>query len=217
MIYLVLDAFIEKTKSKYRMFLLVEILLLVATIVFLVLSYIIHLVFATGVCISMAAFFVILIAQDTRKRKNVQQRFISYDKSLNELADILRSFSFPNGNNTNENWYSSERIKYLIKMCDSLICKNVEDKNKSSVFLKPAIIAVVGFGAGVIAEKASLEINLAIGFIALMVIIFIYCFCEIGEIFNNIFFKSNSSEEIMRLKSALMDLLLRDFPESANH
>lgn len=214
MIYLVLDAFIETTKSKYRTFIIVEMLLLIIIVIFLLLSYAIHILFVIGACITMISFFVILISKDVQKRKQVQHRYSEYDKRLNELASILSSFSFFNVDNVSGNWYSADRIKYLIKMCDNLIHQNSEENNVNLAFLKPSIIAIIGFGAGVLAEKATLEINLTIGFIALTVVILIYCFGEIKEILNNILFKSNSSEEIMKLKSALMDLLMRDFSES---
>lgn len=216
MIYLVLDSFIVKSKSQYRKVLIAELIILAVAIVFLILSCVCNVFCAIGSGAALLLFFIILIVHDIKKRKEVDKRFDDYNSSLDELANILRNFLFSNEDNTNENWYSADRIKYLIKMCDNLIYTNIENKNKTIKFLKSAIIAIIGFGAGILAEKASLEINIVIGFVALVVVILIYCFSEIGEILNNLLFKSDSSEEIMNLKSALMDLLLRDFPESAN-
>lgn len=220
MIYLVLDAFIETEKNPFIKIMIAELILFAIVITFLILSCVLNPLFIIGFGVTLLILFIVLIRHNNKRRKIVNKRFENYNNILNALAEILQNLRFVNKENNQdkieEDWYSAERIKYLIAMCDNLIRVKEKGKSKGSVFLKPAIIAIMGFGAGIFAEKATLEVNIVIALCALVIVIFISCFFEIADIINDFFIKSNSSEEILNLKSALMDLLLRDFPESAN-
>ncbi len=203
MIYLVLDSYIKMVKPKYNRFLIIPIFFLVLVIVFMLLASL-SLWFCIGIIISLMAFFISLSVQERHNRKRISERYKAYNDDLNKLVGILSSFS-----------YLSYRVKYLIKMCDLMAYENVHKTRTSNEFLKSGFIAVLSFGAGVFAEKASLETNLQIIVIAIFLILTIYSINELLKRKSSIIFISNSIEIILKLKYSLMDLLMRDFPDSA--
>ena len=217
MIYLVLDAYILNVKPRYYRFLFLSLILLGLFVAFVLLAMSIHMLFAIGSIISLLAFVAVLAIHEFTKRQKVDGRYNNYNEDLNKLKNILNSFSLSSSARCDEGtWYNQDRIKYLIKMCDSIVNVNKQEKQNNLVPLKTGIIGIVGFSSGVIAEKASIEISLALAFIAIMIII-AYCVLEeVCKLINLFLFKSNSMEEIMNLKSSLMDLLIRDFPDSAD-
>lgn len=225
MINLILDAYIEKTKyelKRLKPFLFEMVLLIiffVLIVVFVILTEFINKLWTIGAIISSIFFFILISVGNKKLRRMTIERFYRYNVRLDNLKEILMSFKFSKSKTIDEKdkmenfaeketWYSAERIKYLIKMCDALNYNNSMASDKSLVFLKTSAFAVLGFAAGVIAEKASLDVSLTFATYAL-IIIFV-CF-GLGKLNDAI----NSREKIMGLKSDLMDLLLRDFPESA--
>ena len=60
-----------------------------------------------------------------------------------------------------------------------------------------------------------METNLQIIVIAIFLILTIYSINELIKMIDDFLFKSNSIEIILKLKYSLMDLLMRDFPDSA--
>ena len=213
MIYLVLDYYIKMVKPKYNRFLIIPIFFLVLVIVFMLLASL-SLWFCIGIIISLMAFFISLSVQERHNRKRISERYKAYNDDLNKLVGILSSFSYLSSGN-NITWYNSDRVKYLIKMCDLMAYENVHKTRTSNEFLKSGFIAVLSFGAGVFAEKASLETNLQIIVIAIFLILTIYSINELIKMIDDFLFKSNSIEIILKLKYSLMDLLMRDFPDSA--
>lgn len=206
MIYLVLDAFITKNKIQY-----VQLFIAILTIFFLIMGLWVKLVFLICTLICVITHMVILKIQECKKRKNVKNRFQEYNCNLDRLVSILRSFK--TSDFSNKSWYSSEGIKYLIQMCDFLIC-NKSKKDKGFEIFKTAMLPIIGFIAAVFADKATLETNLTIWIIAIFIVVACYFVYEITALIYILLFKSNDPEEITRLKMSLMDLLLRDFSET---
>lgn len=216
MITLILDAFIAKNKIQYLKLIIACVVSLISSCVFFWLTLKLTYMFLIGVIASVIAFFAFLIIMERKKRKDVKERFKKYNQRLDDLMLILKDFEISdnkNGKTENDNWYSPDRIKYLIEMCDSLIHDSTK-KDKNIEAFKNALLPVIGFVAGVLADKATLEVNLAMGVITLIVIMLICALREIDDFLNTFVFKSNSVEEITRLKMGLMDLLLRDFPDA---
>ena len=216
-IYLILDAFITKNKIQYLKWLIACVASLIVACTFLVLALNFTYMFFIGSISSVSAFFAFLIIMENKRRKDVKERFKKYNQRLDDLKSTLKDFEFSNNrkNKTEKhNWYNPDRIKYLIEMCDSLIHDSTK-KDKNIEAFKNAFLPIIGFIAGILADKATLEVNLIIGVIALIIIMLICALREIDDSLNTFVFKSNSVEEITRLKMGLMDLLLRDFPEDA--
>lgn len=212
MIYLVIDSYIKKVKPKYDRFLVLPIICLVLAIAFAFLAALNSLWFSIGLLLSLILFTILLSIQEKLKRNRISERYNVYNDTLNILVAILSSFTCLPSEHY-KTWYNADRIKYLIRMCDLLVCESVHKTNKD--FLKNGIIAVLSFGAGVITQKASLLINFQIFVIAVFLVIIIYCFNELIIMIRDFLFKSSSIEIILSLKYSLMDLLMRDFPDSA--
>lgn len=232
MIHLILDAYIEKTKYELKRLkpfhfeMVLLIIFFVLMVVFVILTEFINKLWTIGIIISFISFYILISVGNKKLRRMTIERFYRYNVRLDKLKEILMSFKFSKSKTIDEKdkmenfaeketWYSAERIKYLIKMCDALNYNNSMASDKSLVFLKTSAFPVLSFAAGVIAEKASLEISLTLAVWALFIILCCFALVKFNDLLNFLFFKSDSREKIMGLKSDLMDLLLRDFPESA--
>lgn len=226
MIYLILDAYIAatKTKMKYFMPLILALILLALMGASLILACMFTPLWLIGFIVFIVMFFWFLWSQNNKLMNNAKTRFEHYNIKLDKLKEILQSFSFSDSlansdslakKEKKNSWYSAERIKYLAKMCDNLNHNNSMVSDKSIVFLKTYGFAVLGFAAGVIAEKASLEISLTLAIWVFLIIACCFALVKLNDLINFLLFKNNSREKIMELKSDLMDLLLRDFPENA--
>lgn len=223
MIRLILDAYIAKIKtnkkmSKLEIFILVLIIaMLVLCPIFLYCIFAFHKMWAIGYFLSFILLIGACAFYDKKLRDRTNERFYQYNARLDMLKDILMSFNFVNCNtNKNETWYSPERMKYLINMCDNLINTHSIMNNKIFISLKPSIFAIFSFASGIIVEKASLKDSLEIVVFATFIVICIGVFIKFDEILDDIFFKSNSQGKIMELKSDLIELLIRDFPKSVD-
>lgn len=220
MIYLILDAYIAATKTKmeHSKSFILAIIFLALMGACLILAYIFTPWWIVGAIVFSVMLIVFLCFHNKKLMNNAKTRFEHYNIKLDKLKEILQSFSFSDSlakNKKKNNWYSAERIKYLIKMCAALNYNNSMASDKSLVFFKTSAFAVLGFAAGVIAQKASLEISLTLAIWVFLIIACYFALVKLNDLINFLLFKNNSREKIMGLKSDLMDLLLRDFPESA--
>lgn len=223
MIYIILDAFYEKNKEYFhnRKFIVFDVIVIILIMaLFIVLSYwnstVIFFLF-----IPCSLFFVLSVLCYKRDKRKIKERFENSNKILENLKTILYDFKITNNSDhtqsetNNSSWYSSERIIYLIEMCDNLIKESKGDWSKGINFLKTSIASIIGFGAGVFADKASLDVNISIAIIVLFIAVMIYGLIEAGDLLSYFFFERTSPMAISNFKAYLMDLLLRDFPESA--
>lgn len=234
MIHLILDAYIEKTKYELKRLkpfhfeMVLLIIFFVLIVVFVILAEFINKLWTIGAIISSILFVILISVGNKKLRRMTIERFYRYNVRLDNLKEILMSFKFSKSKTIDEKdkdkmenfaeketWYSAERIKYLAKMCDNLNHNNSMLSDKSIVFLKTYGFAVLSFAAGVIAEKASLEISLTLAIWVFLIIACYFALVKLNDLINFLLFKNNSREKVMELKSDLMDLLLRDFPESA--
>ena len=221
MIYIILDAFYEKNKEYFhnRKFIVFGVIVIILMMIFMVLSYW-YSIFIFFLLIPCSLFFVLSVLCYKRDKRKIKERFENSNKILENLKTILCDFKITNNSNNtqsvtnNSSWYSSERIIYLIEMCDNLIKESKGDWSKGINFLKTSIASVIGFGAGVFADKASLDVNISIAVIVLFIVVMIYGLIEAGDLLSYFFFERTSPMTISNFKAYLMDLLLRDFPES---
>lgn len=163
--------------------------------------------------ITTIAYLGVFAKWESVNRNDISARFSNYNNKLDGLRDVLISFQYWKGNE-NLNWYSKDKIRYLIDMCDELVGELTSPKIKYSEFLKLTILPIVSFSAGVLADKASLEISLSIAIIAVLVVIFIWEVKELCKFVINFIFKSSSTDKWKNLTYALKDLLIRDFGET---
>ena len=114
-------------------------------------------------------------------------------------------------NHSFKNWYSKAKISHLICSFESYI-EEEEKRNAKLINLgKTLILPIIGFVAGVIAERSSIEFTLSVGIFALLFIICAYSVCLLFKSIVNTIFKSSSISEMKYLLSLLKDLLVRDF------
>ncbi|MBD5111427.1 MAG: hypothetical protein HDT42_02665 [Ruminococcaceae bacterium] len=218
MINLLIDSFIsqrEKMSTRARKYLFLSISLIVV-------SFVVFLIFITNVnwtwcgvisIITAIAYLGVLAKWENVNRKDVSTRFSNYNNRLDGLRDTLINFQYQKGNE-NINWYSKNKIQYLIDMCNELVGELSSPKIKYTEFLKLTILPIVSFSAGVLADKASLEISLSIAILAILFVIFIWEIKQLYVFVINFIFKSSSTDELKNLTYALNDLLIRDFGES---
>ena len=222
MIQLILDAYIEKTKYKITqpVAFVLAMVSLISALVFTILGYIINKCFFIGLIISVFFIFLIITESCKKDRIRVNQRVIGHNERLDKLKDILLSFTFTDDkkskkkNDKNSSWYSSNKIKYLVSMCDNLLYRNNHSSDKIFTTMKTPIFSVLGFAIGGIFEKATIEEIITITFVILIFIVFIFMLSWLNNFLNTVCFKNNSIERIADLKLDLLDLLARDFPES---
>lgn len=222
MIQLILDAYIEKTKYKTSKYVALALVIIfsILMIVCMVLGYTIDKLFFIGLIVSFLSIIAVVSISCKIDRTKVEQRSIEHNERLDKLKDILSAFTFTDNkgskkkNNKNNSWYSSNRIKYLVNMCDNLLYRNNHNGDKIFTSMKAPIFSVLGFAAAAILEKSTIEEIVIITLVILMSIVLIYLLPWIDNFINFVCIKSNSIERIADLKLDLLDLLARDFPES---
>lgn len=220
MIYLILDAYIAatKTKMKYLKFFILAIIFLALMGACSILAYVFTPWWIIGTIVFTVMLFVLLWVHNKKLMDNAKSRFACYNIEVDKLKEILQSFSFSDSSKDNEeknSWYSADRIKYLIEMCDKASYNMSFKSDKVLMGFKTSFSAILGFASGSILKETNLSINLYIIGVALVVVFCIYALIKLGELINSLFFKNSSSENVAELHSVLMDLLVRDFPESA--
>lgn len=219
MIQLILDAYIEKTKYKLSKYVALALVIIfsILVIVCMVLCYTVDRLFFIGLIVSFLSIIAVVSISCKIDRTKVKQRSIEHNERLDKLKDILLSFTFTNNKdskNKNNSWYSSNRIKYLVNMCDNFLYRNNHNGDKIFISMKAPIFSVLGFAAAAILEKSTIEEIVIITLVILMSIVLIYLLPWIDNFINFVCIKSNSIKRIADLKLDLLDLLARDFPES---
>ena len=173
---------------------------------------------------------VVLISSEkyNKKLETIKVDYQDYNKELNNLRNLLngatydlsdfRSESLNDNQETSVsvlNWYTKDKLKYLIECFDELIFEKNKYDNPSISLLKNTSVPVISFAGGVIAEKAELAISLKIALIVLLIIWIFWSLVQIFSFFDEQIFFSTSYYQKKRIRSLLSDLYIRDFDESA--
>ena len=215
MIYIIIDALLsqkEKTPIIEKIFFSVIVLVIAAPLIFLFVFLIdVNKVqwgiisAATSVAIPVALFWL-----EKNRIKSVMKCYADYNNRLDKFRDTLISLKYDN-NGISGNWYSKSKIQYLINECDKLLAETTSPRGRSTDFLKFMIVPIISFVAGVIADKASIEVSLSFAAIALALALSIWGINEIVKFFDSIILKSSSFNTIINVRNKLKDLLERDF------
>lgn len=216
MLQYIIDAYKEKNKEEgffksiksmkkfHRIFLFLIIGEFVASLVCVILKMLNWCFYSI---IAMGVTLLIHIFISTRaRRKNWHKNIQEYNKTLDELKDILKERTI--------NYYSENKIKILIYQCEQSINEIISNKEKFKEqinnFIEKFIIPIVAFFLGVSSNVLDSKQILALCIIAIIVIVMLN-FCIKG--FENIIedAEGNLVEERRYMRSKLQDLLIRDF------
>lgn len=216
MLQLIIDAFEEKNKDENffkslkkmdilnRIFVVVIILVTILSyILFLIKKYKWSLYTIAGMVIVL---YILIYILSVRSRKKWKDNIKNYNKKLDKLKDILSE--------ENINYYSENKIKYLIDQCDKSIndriSVNEKKKEKRHRFIEKYILPIVAFGAGVMSDKIDISELIQICIMAIIIIIIINIYIWLIDIFIEEI-TGTELEKKKSLKCKLEDLLIRDF------
>jgi len=153
---------------------------------------------------------VIFYVMEKCKINKATDKYTDYNKKLDEIRDILISLTYDN-NGIHGNWYSKNKIRHLICECNKLLEEKSAPKSGILDFFKSMLLPVITFVAGVIADKASMEISLSLAVIAATFAFFMWGVNWIIKFLDDIILESSSADTIRSVSNMLKDLLERDF------
>ncbi len=165
--------------------------------------------------ITAAAIPIVLFLLERKRIKGVMNYYFDYNNKLNIMRDVLKDFTYDN-NGTQCDWYSKRKIHYLINECNKILDENSSNKSQNKDFLKFLIFPFITFVAGVITDKASIEMALSLAVVALGITLSIWGIIQIVEFLGDITLKSSSISTIRSVRDKLKDLLARDFESEEN-
>lgn len=160
--------------------------------------------------VTSLAIPVVLVLLERNRIKKAMKSYSDYNDRLDRFRDTLINLKF-DSKGTPGNWYSKSKIQYLIGECDKLLTETDSPKSKSIDFLKFMIVPILSFVAGVIADKASIEVSLSFAVIALTLALSIWGINEVIKFLDDIILKSSSVNTLKDVSNKLKDLLERDF------
>lgn len=208
MINIVIDVLLsQKEKILFFVIVLVIAVPLIFLFVFLIDTNKVHWGIISAV--TSLAIPVVLFFLEGNRIKRAMKSYSDYNDRLDKFRDTLINLKF-DSNGTSRNWYSKSKIQYLIGECDKLLTET--DSPKRSIdFFKFMIVPILSFVAGIIADKASLEVSLSFAVIALTLALSIWGINEIIKFLDDIILKSSSVNTLKDVSNKLKDLLERDF------
>ncbi len=214
MINIVIDVLLsqkEKMPIKEKILFFVIVLVIAVPLIFLFVFLIDTNKVHWGIisAVTSLAIPVVLFFLEGNRIKRAMKSYSDYNDRLDKFRDTLINLKF-DSNGTSRNWYSKSKIQYLIGECDKLLTET--DSPKRSIdFFKFMIVPILSFVAGIIADKASLEVSLSFAVIALTLALSIWGINEIIKFLDDIILKSLSVNTLKDVSNKLKDLLERDF------
>ncbi len=214
MIKIVIDVLLsqkEKMPIKEKLLFFVIVLVITVPLIFLFVFLIDTNKVHWGIisAVTSLAIPVVLFFLEGNRIKRAMKSYSDYNDRLDKFRDTLINLKF-DSNGTSGNWYSKSKIQYLIGECDKLLTET--DSPKRSIdFFKFMIVPILSFVAGIIADKASLEVSLSFAVIALTLALSIWGINEVIKFLDDIILKSSSVNTLKDVSNKLKDLLERDF------
>lgn len=207
MIDILLSSFSKEQKSVFKLLEFWEVFISLLSIFAFFILYIgfQHISwFILGIT-SIIIFFIIIYKNDKTQCDNVETTFQNYNAKLNKLKETLESYKYGE-----YNWYSKEKIIYLIECLENSLEKDFQP----NIFISMArsiSVPIISFIAGIIAEKWEMDQAISIALCILILGISIIGMIAFGNFICDIAMKSQSKDQKRLLLSLLKDLLHRDF------
>ncbi len=215
MINIIIDALILKSdKMSFKeMVLFFALAFIIATplaFLFIFLTNVNQVYWGAISAITALAIPIVIFLLERHRIKRAKDNFDVYNYKLDQLRDVLKELTYKS-NGVDSNWYSKEKIQYLINECNKTIDECSSPKRKSMDFLKLTVLPIISFVAGVIADKASMETSLSLAGVAVTFAFTIWGVKQIVEFLDDLILKSSSIGTIKSVRDKLKDLLVRDF------
>lgn len=172
------------------------------------------------VIIGFILFAIVLYLVEQHTKTSVDIDYQKYNAKLDKLRDILKSaeYNMPVSNagssSARVNWYTKDKLKYLIKEFRKLSSPKTRYDYPELKSLKYALIPIVSFVGGVIAEKANLKISISVAFIAAVTVLVFWSIFQLIKEFSELISFYTSERQAKRIYSLLSDLYIRDFDDS---
>lgn len=161
--------------------------------------------------IIIAVLFLMFVVYSENKRcQKWKNDFNEYNKTLDEISKLLKSFKFQNDSGCSD-WYSKEKIKYLINSAKKWITEQNESKAKLEKLVHVVVLPVVGFVAAVIQDNATVEDAVSIGIIVIVAVVIGYAVDRGASMVVDAIIKTASIDRMTMLIDLLQDLKARDF------
>lgn len=161
--------------------------------------------------IIIAVLFLAFVVYSENKRcQKWKNDFNEYNTTLDEISKILKSFEYQNDSGFS-NWYSKEKIEYLIDSAKKWITEQNESKAKLEKLVHVVVLPVVGFVAAVIQDNATLEDAVSIGIIVIVAVVIGYAVDRGVSMVVDAIIKTASIDRMTMLIDLLQDLKARDF------
>lgn len=214
MIHKVLNAYFAKKKfPKITLDIVMPILIVaiyLAVIVIFIFLKCNHIIKSVVQIVASILFLAFVVRSENKRGQKWETDFNEYNTNLNLMADILKTFKYQNDSG-NGNWYSEEKIDYLIASAEKWINKQNENKAKLEKLSHIIIFPIVGFVAAVIQNNASVEDAISIGVVAIVVVGIGYIVDKGASMLIDSIINTTSIDKMTMLMNLLQDLKARDF------
>lgn len=211
MINILLEAYIAKAEIKRKIHrgymagtIIATILVVVLILLYEFQNCMLFLIFSL---LSIIALYVVIALWERDNLKRYNTQFKEHNKRLDIIKKILIEFSYDD----NKNWYSAEKIQYLIQSGELSLEERKNTDTRLFDLGKTIFFPIIGFVAGVISDKANLNEIIGITIIALLVLIISVSLAKILSFVTDLILKSSSINEMNSLILLLKDLYSRDF------
>ena len=160
--------------------------------------------------VASVLFLAFVVYSEDKKCQKWKTEFNEYNKTLDEISKILKALEYQNAFGCG-NWYSKEKIDYLIASSEKWISEQNESKAKHEKLAHIVVLPVVGFIAAVIQENVSVEDAVSIGVVVIVVVGMWYIIDRGVSMLIDSVIKTASIDEMTMLMNLLQDLRARDF------
>ena len=197
---------------------LASLLITVISIFSFAISYMLYTVL-TGIA-GVAGMIVVSVLIEKHNKKMIATDYQNYNKELDELRSLLKQAEYHNPSRESDyispklNWYSKDKVKYLIEEFKNLSSANAGYDDSSVNQLKMTLLPVISFAGGVIADKAEFKVSIVIALLVAALILVTWGSAQILKALSDEIFVSTSDRQVKKVYSLLSDLYIRDFDES---
>ena len=173
---------------------------------------------STGL-LSIVCFIFSLFLANNKMKKTVRFDYHEYNEELDHLRTALINADYNDSSDpstTNKpNWYTEDKVKYLIQEFDNLLSNRSTKYDSSVDILKNALIPIISFAGGAIADKAELKTTIRVALLIILAIFSIWGIAQFLKTISDELFYNRSDTQIKKIHSLLKDLYIRDFDDTA--
>lgn len=211
MINILLEAYIAESKLQIKR--KIDWVYLIIAIIATSISIILLLLYCsknnTALVIIAFLFLIALyidgVLWEKQSIKKYQLKFKEYNKRLDIIKKLLIELKY-----NHKNWYSSEKIQYLIESGELIVEKYKSTNARLLDLGKTFLFPIISFVAGAISSNAKLSEIFLIAFVISFLLTILVFFTKLLSLIVDLAFKSSSIKEIEKLVQLLKDLHSRD-------